>query len=450
MSVDSLLGLLALDALLAAVGSAVVAALGLAATPRAALRLAGLGWLVGAALMGTVVALELMAGVPFGLAAVLLTAAAIGLSALVVALGRRRPAGRPARKAGLLVPTAVGVGVAVLVVEAQFRAGRLAGLYEWDSWAFWVPKGEVVYYFGGIDPSWLAHSTNNWYPPLVPTLNAFAFSFMGGTDVVTLHLLYWSAFAAFVAAVGGLLAPLTRPVFLWPTLIALITTPVVVGGAVSPLADLLLDYLVALAVILVWLWLEGAPHAFVALASAFLAAGAFTKQEGLLLAACVLAAAAAASWRTRRRAWPRLALAAVPVVGLPFLWRAWLAAHDIHAKGPELGYFGAVHHAGRAWPSLHLTLHVLWAGTWWRLVPVLVVAAIVVAWVARIGSTVAYATTFFVLGVLACSWVTFSFPSFEFTTNGAVNPIVRLTGGLVIPAAVVVPLLLTAAWARER
>ena len=49
----------------------------------------------------------------------------------------------------LTVPTAVFAALVIVYFEALFRSGRLAGLFEWDGWAFWVPKAKAIYYFGG-------------------------------------------------------------------------------------------------------------------------------------------------------------------------------------------------------------------------------------------------------------------------------------------------------------
>ena len=447
MSVHSLLGVFALDAVLVVVGASILWGLGVLTSPGEAVRLIGLEWLVGAATLAGLVSLELMVALPFGLVIVLATAAAVTAAGAIRGWLARQPRPRlGATVCGPLLVTAVGVAATALVLEAQFRAGRLSGLYEWDSMAFWVPKAKAIYFFGQFDPSFVAHLQNAWYPPLGPTLDAMAFKFMGRPDVVTLHLVYWSALAAFFAAAAGLLASRVQAIVLWPTLLALLTAPVIVNRGVSPLADLLLDYFLALAAILVVLWLSGSPPWCLGLAAGFLGAAALTKREGLLLAGCVVASGMVATWSSKRRAWPALTAMAVPAVALTIAWRIWMAAHGITNEAPEAGYFGVVNHVGRVWPSLHLTLHVLFGGRWWTLVPVLVVIGTVAALSARAGRIAIFSGTYIVLGILACTWVTLSFPSLPLSTNDSLNPIVRLTGGLVIPAAAVLPMVLSRAW----
>ena len=169
-------------------------------------------------------------------------------------LGRPRPVARHGpRRVGL-----VGAALAALVVvylEALFRAARLSGLYAFDAWSFWVPKAKAIYFFGELDEQFFSELPNATYPPLVPTLEASAFHFMGSADVVTLHVQFWFLLAGFVAAVAGLLATRVPPVLLWTFALLALVSPRVVGRTLEPQADFTLDYLFALAALLVVLWL---------------------------------------------------------------------------------------------------------------------------------------------------------------------------------------------------
>src|SRR5947208_8869368 len=85
-------------------------------------------------------------------------------------LGRRLPP-LPARpRAWPRVPVLVAVFAALTAVyfEALFRAGRLAGLTEFDAWDFWVPKAKAIYYFGGFHQQFFRELGGPSYPPLVP------------------------------------------------------------------------------------------------------------------------------------------------------------------------------------------------------------------------------------------------------------------------------------------
>jgi hypothetical protein len=451
VTVRTLAGVAAFDGVLVVVGICVLWGVGAVRTVGGALRLVGLAWLAGASAIGMALSLELMAGVTYSLATALVTA--MLLAAAGVGLGIIRRRGQTlavGRMRGLGLIAALGIGCAGVVLEAQFRAGRLGGVYEFDAMDFWLPKAKAIYYFGQLKPSFLAQLPNAFYPPLMPALDAMCFTFMGSADTVTLNLVYWSALAAFVAASAGLLMPRVPGPILWPTLLALLTVPVIVNRGVAPLADLPMDYLVAIAALLVAFWLSDPKPEFLVLASGLLGAAALTKREGLLLALCVAASGMSATWSRKRPAWPLLVAVVIPALALTVAWRVWLSAVGIPNQAPELGYLGLFTHLGRVWPSLHLTLHVLFGGSWWQLVPVLIVIGIGVAVTTRRGRLTTFAAAYFILGVLACSWVTLSFPSLPFSTDDSLNPIVRLTGGLVIPAATMLPLLLAATWDAAR
>jgi hypothetical protein len=413
-------------------------------------RLAGLAYLLGVASVGVLLVNELVLGIPFAFATVVLTALFVFLAGVALgrALGRTLPPLRnPAheRVRGPMLISAVGAALATVYLEALFRAGRLADLYEWDAMAFWVPKAKAIYYFGGLDEQFFRTLAGPSYPPLVPALEASAFEFMGATDEVTLHLMFWFLFAGFLAAVAGLLAPHVHAMILWPALLLVALTSELVDNATLVLADKPLDYFIGLAVLLLALWLLERSPWQLALAGVFLAATMLTKREGYLFVACAVAAAIAASWRTRRTAWPALVLVAGLAFAISRPWHHWFASRGIargaSQEGPALGYLGFVHALGRVWPSLRLTLSTLFVDGSWLLVAPLCAIAITAALVAGSPRVLpVFAGSFLVLGILGCSWVTAT------TETGTMRPIVRFTGGLALPIAGLLPLLLDAAW----
>ena len=187
MTAHSLVGLAGLNALYLVAGSAFLWLVRGAADWIDAARLLGLAYVSGVVLTGSVWTLLLIVGVPFSLGLV------IGLPLVLVAAcalaGRRR--GRSVPRGGRLeggwplVVTATGIAMSGLLLEALFRPARLAGLYEFDGWSFWVPKGKAIYEFGGLDEGFFTSLPGAAYPPLVPTLDAAAFHAMGSADVVT-------------------------------------------------------------------------------------------------------------------------------------------------------------------------------------------------------------------------------------------------------------------------
>ena len=264
--------------------------------------------------------------------------------------------------------------------------------------------------------------------------------------MVTVHVLFWFPLLAFVAADAGLLAPRVPALLLSPGLLLVVLTPELVARALAPQADLLLDYFIALAALLIALWLLERQAWQLVVGATFLTAAMLTKREGYLLVACVVAAAVAASWRDRRWAWPRLAVATLAALAPTLFWRVWLTAHDVSGEAPEAGGLGLLDNLDRAWPSFRLALSTLFDEGLWLLVVPLAVVAIALALMSGARRLPAYVGLLGVFMIAGFTWATWSFPSLPITKDGAVNPIARLTGGLVLALAGLLPLLLAAAW----
>jgi hypothetical protein len=450
MTLHAILGLVLLNAVVLVSGSCLLWGIGAWSTWSELARLGGVAYLFGLAALGVLLVVELTLSVPFGLASVLATAAGLALVGIVAGrvLGRPRPTfldARRRRRGGPALVTAAGCALAIVFLEALFRSGRLAHLAGWDAMAFWVPKGSTIYYFGGLDEALFRELPNANYPPLMPALEAAGFEFMGGAETVTLHLLFWFPLAGFIAAVAGLLHPRVPAILLWPALLLVALTPEVVIRALVPLADLLLDYFVALAALTVALWLVERAGWQLILASVLLSAAMLTKREGYMFAACVVAAALVVSWRDPGWAWPRLAAAAVAAFLPTLSWRIWFTSHGISSEAPE-SPFGFLHELDRVWPSLRLAVSALFDHDQWLVVMPLAVAAVVLAFAAGARLLPAYAALVGVFATVGFTWSTWAFTELPFTTDAAVNPITRVTGGLVLVFAGLLPLLLTAAW----
>ena len=414
-------------------------------------RLAGLAYMLGVAGLGILLTFELVVGMPFSLATVVLTALVIGGAGVLAGLllGRPRPHMRGDRGQGLGLVAAAFAALVIVYLEALFRSGRLSALTAWDAWAFWVPKATMIYVFGGLEEDVLQHFVNPTYPPIVPALEAAAFEFMGSADVVTLHVQFWFFLTGFVAALVGLLATRVPPLLLWPFALLVLVAPRVVGRTLEPQADFLLDYFFALAALLVALWLIESQPWQLASAAVFLGAAMLTKREGQLLAACVVAAGLAASWPRWRRAWPRLALAAAVAVALAVPWRIWFTTHDLTGEFPGGGDLEAlVRNSERAWPSLQSVLTAAFDYDLWLVVLPLAGFAIALAFLAGARVVPAFASLLYVLALAGFTWALWSFTEFEvpFTQDEGVNFVVRLMASLVLLSAALVPLLLDAAW----
>ncbi|MGH3078516.1 MAG: hypothetical protein ACRDPZ_10070 [Gaiellaceae bacterium] len=450
MTVRSLLGLALLNVFLFAIGAGLFWGLRGWRSWVELARLSGVAYMLGAAGLGVGLSFELVVGIPFSLRTVVLTGLALGGGGVAAGALLRRPL--PTWREGsarAVAPVVAVYGVLVVVyLEALFRAGRLASLSAWDAWAFWVPKAKAIYFFEGLDEQFFRELPNPTYPPLLPALEASTFLFMGSADVVTLHLQFWFFLCGFAAALVGLLAPRVSPLVLWPTLLLVLVAPRVVGRSLEPQADFFLDYLFALAALLVALWLVERQTWQLASAALLLGAAMLTKREGLLLAACVLVAALAASWRTKRYAWPRLALVGVVALLLAVPWRLWFSTRDLTGELPEAGALALFENLDRAWPAVESVLTTLVDYDLWLATLPLAAAAVVLAFLGGARVLPVYASLVYGLAAAGFTWVLWSFTELELPIeqDEAVNPIVRLVGSLVLLSAALVPLLLEAAW----
>jgi hypothetical protein len=450
MSMGAILGLIALNLWFGVVGVAVIFGLRGWTTWLELGRLLGVAYMAGVAAMGVAMTWQLTLGIDLSVASILVLGVLLVAVAVVSGflLGHRLPR-RPTRfrlsGSGSIV-AACFAALTVVYLEAQFRAGRLAGLYEFDAWSFWVPKAKAIYFFGGLDHQLFHDLPGPSYPPLVPALQAAGFHFMGSPDEVTLHLQFSFLLFGFVAALAGLVGGRAPPLLFWPPVLLVLVTPEVVGHALQPEGDFLLDELFALAVVALALWLLDREPSLLRLSALFLGAAVLTKREGVVLAACVLIAMLVATLREARFAWPRLAVVGLVTAATLVPWRVLLLVRDLPGGGPEAGGLGLLSNLDRGWPSLRLALSTLFDFHIWLIVIPLLVLAIVAAAAVGPRQLVIYASVLSVLCVAAFTWSTWAFPSLPITKVGALNPIGRFTGALVLTAAGLVPLLLAHAW----
>ncbi len=442
MTVRALAGLAALNFAYALVGLSLLWGLLAFRTWGGVLRLAGLGYLLGLAAFGVTWTTLLVAGVPFGGVEMVVSLVVLGAAGVIA--GRRRGAcfqlGLPrVRATPILLVSAAGIALAGLFLEALFRAARLTSLQEYDAWAFWVPKGKAIFFFDGLDEHVFTTAPNASYPPLQPILDAAAFHAMGGADVVTLHVQFWFLVVGAVAAAAGLLHRHAPPWLLWPPLVLVLVVPRFGERLLAPQGDVLLDILVAIAALLVALWLRDLAGWRLAAAAVLLAGAVNTKREGILFAAGVLAAGFVVS---RPRQWPRLAAASV-FVGLAVLpWRIWTSRHDISAGAPSS------FDTDRLGGALRLSFDVLYSNARWSVLPVVATIALGAAAVWGDRRLAAYVGLLALLLFTGGVWSTVGFPDLAISADESGNPIVRYTGSLIFLAAVAVPLLLASVWRK--
>ena len=419
-------------------------------------RLAGVAYFLGLAGLMILLTLELVLGIPVTALGIVLTGIALAVGGVAAGSlrARARPGLRPPdwRFPRLTLFAAAFVGGIVVYLEGLFRADRLAGIVrEWDSWAFWMPRARELYFSGRLEPEFLLLLPQlPSYPPGLTTLQNGAFHAMGSPDMVSLHVQYWFFAVGFVAAVVGLLAGRVHAAILYPVLLAFLVAPSLLERITTLYADVALGYLVALAALLVFLWIDERKHWHLAAATVLLAGAMLAKREGLLFAACVLAAGLAAAFADRRRPWRPLAAAGAFALALALPWRIWFTAHGLESDGPDAGYFGAFSYLERVGPSFELAVTTLFDRDLWRIAPFLVVGAVLLAALARAWIIAIYAATFLIASILGFTWVSWSYAALPITQADAQNPIVRLTGTTYLVLAVLTPLLLQRAWSQQR
>jgi hypothetical protein len=454
MSGHAFVGLIGLNTWFLLVGVAVLFALRGWSAWTEPIRLAGVAYLLGVASLGVVWVWQLTVGLRMGFAMLIGSGVVVAGVAIVVGhrLGRRLPS-LPAprwRRPRIAVVSAAFGALTVVYFEALFRAGRLAGLDEFDAWDFWVPKAKAIYYFGGFDHQFFRELGGPSYPPLVPTIDAAAFHFMGSPDVVTLHLQFWFLLLGFAAAVLGLLYGRAPAYFVWPPLLLLLVTPHVIGNALQPLADFALDELFVVGTLCLVLWLLERRPWHLAAATIFLAGAMLAKREGYLYATSAIVAALIVTWPQRRSDWPRLVGAGLLAAAATVPWRILLAVRHLPGGGPEAGGSGLFSHADRAWPSLRLALSSMFDFNTWLVAVPLTLVAVLLAFAAGARRLPAYVALLYVLAIASFTWTTWAFPSVPLTTNPALNPIIRLTGEAALFAPVFVPLLLASTMVSRR
>jgi hypothetical protein len=444
VSAAGLLGLAAFVAVFTTAGLGVLVALEGTPHLRSVVLDLGLAYLLGVVSLGSVLTLAVLAGVPFSVTTMLVGAAVFALGGVLVgrARGRREEIEGPrAGRYGYLVAAGL-LALVLVVVEAYFRAGRLHGLFGFDAGAFWTPKAAALHAAGEFDEAHFASFPAPSYPPLVPMLQAAFFELRGEVDLVGLHLVYWSWLAGFVAASARLLLRVANPVLVWGMLLLLLVAGQAKKDALTPQADLFQDVVLGLGVLFVARWLADRRTSSLVGALLFVSALALVKREGYLFAACVAGAVLLACGLRTRSSWGHAALFALLPVAVALPWRVWFTRRSLVGDGPDVGVLDLADHADRVAPATWLVLRTLADVDVWPAVLVVALAAAVGALLA--GERTLPVFTLSLLGLTAVGyvWTMWAFTSLPITQDNSQNPITRLVGGALVPAALLSPILL--------
>jgi hypothetical protein len=445
VNAHAILGLTAFNLVLAAMGSAVLFGLRPELHARDFVRLAGVSYLLGVAVAMVAFTLVLVLGLPLGWPSMVVCIVVPTVGGALAGMQRRRPA-EAKRVLSLTLPSACVLALVLVILEAVFRKGRLQGLLEFDGWDSWGPKIKALYFFGHLSPHFLSDLPGGSYPPGLPALFAGALHAMGSPDMVTVHLQFWFLGLGLVAAMIGLLAARVEPLLLFPFALLVFVMPDIRSRSVDLYGDLPLGYGVAVAALLLALWVEDRSDWRVVAVAVIGAGAVLTKREGLVFVICLVVAALVASADRVRQVWLRLIAILGAAVAAWLAWQLWLSAHDLHGNGPS----GGLHFLSdwsRGWDAFHTVERNLFTFDLWLASLTTVIAAIALCAIVRAWRLALFAGVLMVLMIAGCSVILWSDPTLQLTD---VNVVSRLDGTVALSAVVLTPLLLQRAWGAPR
>ena len=381
MSIGMYIGLAGRDATVLVVGYAVLYCVGVARN-HAAIKLAGLAFIVGYGVLGVVVAYLLMIGASFGVGTVLAAAgvlvvvciAAAPLVPSVPAVTYSSQLRDPVHRTTVIVGAAVIVCAAAAALVVAIRSPWPADA---DTIGLWVPHAGVIYKGEGSDSDRVvgAHSSTRSIRRFSRRCTRASFAFVGGFHPAVLA---HDQCVLGLAFVGAVLALLDRCVPRWlavPSMALLIVAPEFFTRLESLLPDQTLAYFVATAGLACVLSLREQRAAWLVLAVILSAAGTLMKSEGVTYA-FLLAAIVVAGLALRRRF--RSALIALALfLGVVAIepWRIWLGHRGFPTSSIDYNLTSVfhplymAHRSGRAHYAAHQLLADMFSPSRWLVIP---------------------------------------------------------------------------------
>lgn len=376
--------------------------------------------------------------------AILALVAGVGVAGIVVGIARRRPfpTSSTTRTAPDLVTLALA-GVTLLLLLLFFRVARIEPMTSWDAWGFWMTKAKAIYYFGGLDLS-IFRQTWPSYPILVPALAAMNFRFMGAADTTALAVQWWLLGAGFVWASAGMLRRVAPARVTWLFLAIFVALPQFDQRLLERTADWPLDLFFGVAACALLVWVLTRETWLVVVFCLGLSAALLTKREGLLLAACLVAAGLLAADARRRSTWLAI-LGATAVAYLPAIpWRLWWTSRHLPGDTPPGGLVHATFTGlGQAPRAFELVAQLTFRyGFWLGTAPLALAAAIVCLRASNRRAAVFFLAAFG-LTFIGWAWENWAFVSegYPITSDPSLNPTNRTVASLVVLSTVAAPVL---------
>jgi hypothetical protein len=321
----------------------------------------------------------------------------------------------------------------------------------------WLPKGIALDHLGldkGLFTSTPTVRTFTspdypWWWSILGNVDARA---AGAIDLRALNGQLALLLAGFIAAAARLLWGRVRPSLLWCGLVLLALAPELLRLTQSGGADAALAIYVALFAAAGTLWLRAGEPLNLMLATAFAAAAAQIKNEGMPQVVIVLIVVA--PFAVRRGAIRRFGIL-VAGVAVAFVaavpWLTWRATHDVPSELSlsrglhrlrALDAFGQLSHAVRV-----LVHDALSPGQWLVVIPLAVLLSIAAAVVSRRAAALGV-IAFLVLELAFWAWVYWSTGTdfqYRLTTSGY-----RVIATPLVVAALAIPLVAELAASRRR
>jgi hypothetical protein len=396
---------------------------------------AGVALLVGAGSVGVALCMLAPTGIRIGLPAFAVTAVVLAAAGLVA--GRRfrldanpRSATPPATVAGDVIVT-VSAFALVAILGFALVGGFRSSPWLDDTWYFWLPKGRALDLLGltprlwhpnlalhmvfgnDYESLWFIRPDNPLWWSILLNLDM---RFVGSIDLRAVDGQLAFLLIGFFASAARLLWGRVRLSILFPALLVIASAPEFLRQAQGGDADVPLAIYLSLALLAAVGWLALRSPFALALFFVFAATAIAIKSEGILEVVLDVAIVSAFGWRARRALVPLWAtLAAAVATSVP--WFAWRASHgvsNVFSLRDALSPSYLRHQTALLHQALHVLGRHLTSVREWSLIALLTVLLAVVgfAWERRAAWLAPVA--FLGLGYLLFVWVTWADPQGAF------------------------------------
>jgi hypothetical protein len=294
--------------------------------------------LVGACLVAVAQLVLALVGVGIGSIPVVLVVAALGATGL-----RISGASAAQECQGKIVPVErrerLGWLILGLVLLAGFARSVLVPEAGWDAYSHWGLRAQAFASAGTLVD---AHSEHEYYPPLVPLLEAWLYLHRNLVSIDLAKTVWAVIGSAFGVCLAWHLRLSLRSAWLAPYLAAgiVLCSTALIEGMWTGQADLALTTFLTLATLAAWQWQQTPNRAWLVQVGLFSAAAALTKFEGLprvgIVAVVVLVEGVLVG---RPRLWAPVLALAVPAVLVAALWLVVELTRGIAANGEHVGAF---------------------------------------------------------------------------------------------------------------